>query len=434
MNAMVCPRCGADLVEDAGEYLHEKEDGGFIVDGFSIYVCQNKCGYMKQMEVLPTVIAQRSKDELLLLYPNNQGRILDIYNSLIFPPMHVDALLAKGYWEDYTGNHDIQSLVEKARDSSAGYLDTPNLFQFATSELSQDAFLCWFMSWSQQEYQSLDRELHEASVDFMTAIFNAHSLPGPIIESIKITKQFQSLDILAEVNSKFAILIEDKTYTKDHTNQLCRYRKAVKEAYPYHVQLPVYFKIADQSHYRSPERAGYIPFKRKEMLNILERGIQNGVKNTIFVDYYKHLLQLENELSSFWTNPVISWNPFAWQGFYQELQKEIEGDWGYVPNKAGGFWAFWWGSAFNPHYYLQLEQERLCVKIVAEDGENRVELRNRVLEEIRIDSEARGLSLQKPSKMGNGKTMTIAKRMKYIQTKEDGTVDIKRTIEELKKY
>jgi hypothetical protein len=146
------------------------------------------------------------------------------------------------------------------------------------------------------------------------------------------------------------------------------------------------------------------------------------------------LLKLENEVSSFWTNPVISWNPFAWQGFYQELQKEIEGDWGYVPNKAGGFWAFWWGSAFNPHYYLQLEQERLCVKIVAEDGENRVELRNRVLEEIRIDSEARGLSLQKPSKMGNGKTMTIAKRMKYIQTKEDGTVDIKRTIEELKKY
>ena len=376
MNSMVCPRCGANLVEDAWENLQENEDGGITVDAFPAYVCQDKCGYMKQIEVLPTAIAQQGDNRLLLLYPDEQGRILDLRDRVIWPPMHYPSLLARGYWDEYTGNHDIKTLLEHARDSRAEYLEEPNLFEFATSELSQDAFLCWLMTWSQQEYRSLDRALHEAAVDFISVIFNAHTIPVPTILSIDITRQFKSLDILAVVNDKYAILIEDKTYTKDHSNQLIRYREAVKEAYPHLIQLPVYYKIADQSHYRSPERAGYIPFKRKMMLEVLERGIKNGVQNTIFVDYHRHLQQLEKQVSSFWTTPIVTWNSFAWQGFYQELQKELDGNWGYVPNPAGGFWAFWWGSASNPYYYL-LEQQRLCVKIEAAEGENRRELREK---------------------------------------------------------
>lgn len=434
MNKMNCPRCGANLVEDAWETLQENEDGGYIINSFPAILCENKCGYMKEVEMVPTAIAQRD-NELLLLYPNDQGRILDIDNSLIFPPMNIDALLSKGYWEDYTGNHDIELLVEKARDSRAAYLETPNLFQFATSELSQDAFLCWLIAWGQQEFRSLNRELHDAAIDFITAIFNAHSLPAPIIESLKITRQFQSLDILVEINNKYAILIEDKTYTKDHSNQLVRYRKAVKTAYPNHIQLPIYYKIADQSNYRSPEDAGYIPFKRKAMLDILKRGIRNGVDNPIFIDYYKHLQQIERQVASYKTLPVEDWNNFAWQGFYQELQKVMGGNWGYVHNQSGGFWAYWWKSlALNPSYFLQLEQDLLCVKVKAAEGENKRELRKQALKEIKEESMKHGLLLQKPSKMGIGKTMTIAQRANYIQINEDGTVNIERTIEELRKY
>lgn len=169
------------------------------------------------------------------------------------------------------------------------------------------------------------------------------------------------------------------------------------------------------------------------MLEILERGIKNGVQNTIFVNYYRHLQQLERQVSSFWTTPFATWNSFAWQGFYQELQKEIDGNWGYVPNPTGGFWAFWWGSASNQFYY-QLEQQRLCVKIEAAEGEKRRILRNNAMKEILEKSEVCDLLLQKPSKMGSGKTMTIAERASYIYTNDDGLIDIKRTIKELKKY
>ncbi|WP_419393913.1 PD-(D/E)XK nuclease family protein [Cytobacillus praedii] len=357
-------------------------------------------------------------------------------DSIIWPPMHYQSLLSSGDWEDYTGSHDIQSLIENARDSRAALLEQPNIFQFATSELSQDAFLCWLMSWCEQPFQMHDRALNEASIDFISIIFNLHKIPVPNIDSIEITRQFESLDILAIVNNKYAILVEDKTFTKDHSNQLMRYRDAVKKEYPALIQLPIYYKISDQSHYRSPESAGYIPFKRKMMLEILKRGIKNGVQHPIFVDYYRHLQQLENKISAFRSKPIEEWDAFAWQGFYQELQKEINGNWGYVSNKKGGFWGFWWKSAMFEPYSLQLEQRRLCVKMKAAEIEDKVPLRSakKALKYILESSENRDLFLQKPSRLRTGKTMTIAERDNYLYTKSDGTIDMDRIIEELKKY
>jgi hypothetical protein len=161
-------------------------------------------------------------------------------------------------------------------------MDTPNLFDFATSELSQDAFLRWLSTWSQETHSSLDKPLHDA-VDFMSMIFNVHGYPVPTIEKIDITKQYQDLDILTIVNGTYAILIEGKTYSKNHSNQLNRYREAVVKAHPDKVQLPIFYKIADQSHYRSVDEAGYFPFTRERMLQILHRGRDNGVSHPIFL-------------------------------------------------------------------------------------------------------------------------------------------------------
>lgn len=32
-------------------------------------------------------------------------------------------------------------------------MTNPNLFKFATSELSQDAFICWLLSWAEKDYK-----------------------------------------------------------------------------------------------------------------------------------------------------------------------------------------------------------------------------------------------------------------------------------------
>jgi hypothetical protein len=435
MNKYLCPRCGTYLRESVWEKVIEMSDGSFKLDVHPIYECQDEnCGYMKRSEPVPEIIAQQGDDRLLLLYQNDRGRILDIKANVIWPEIHYESILARGYWDKYKGNHDVEILLENVRDSEAAYIDTPNLFDFATSELSQDAFLCWLMSWSQETHRSLDKPLHDAAVDFVSMIFNVNGYPVPTIEKIDIIRQFQALDILAIVNGKYAILIEDKTYTKNHSNQLKRYREAVTATHPDMIQLPIYYKIADQSNYLSVIDAKYFPFTRKRMLQILRRGKSNGVNHPIFLDYLTHLEKLDSKINAYKTKPVIDWDGFSWQGFYMELQKHFKGNWDYVPNKRGGFWGFWWKPQSNKNYYLQLEQQLLCVKIEAEGVQDLKEFQTEEMVNVLLESEDQGLHLQKPTRMSTGKTMTIAHRPNYIQTKENGLLDLDKTIEELKKW
>lgn len=363
MHTPTCPHCGTQLIDDASKDIAVTEDNGIEIDAYPTLICQAKCGYMKRIEPVPEIIAQQGEDRLLLVYPNQEGRVLDKQKSVLHPPMHVDALTAQGHWEEYTGDHPIEQLLENARDSRTANLETPNLFQFATSELSQDAFLCWLISWCEVPYRSLDKPLHETAVDFLTVIFNVHNIPVPVIKSIKIERQFKGgLDILVMINDTYAVLIEDKTHTKNHSNQLERYRELVKAVFPELIQLPIYYKIVNQSHYHSVESAGYVPFKRKMMLDVLKRGIANGVRNPIFLDYYRHLQKLEDSVTAFRSEPVTKWDANKWRGFYQEIQKHIDGDWGKVSNPRKGFWGFWCKSTRNG-WYLQLEQDKLCIKI-----------------------------------------------------------------------
>ena len=37
---------------------------------------------------------------------------------------------------------------------------TPNLFDYATKELSQDAFFCWLLAWADEECRDADSTLH----------------------------------------------------------------------------------------------------------------------------------------------------------------------------------------------------------------------------------------------------------------------------------
>lgn len=431
----LCPRCGTNLRENDWEMVHETKDGSITLDAHLVYECQdNNCGYMKRSESLPEIIAQQGEDRLLLLYPSEQGRILDVKANLIYPEIHYQSVLARGNWDDYNGNQDVELLLENVRDSESAFIEPPNLFEFATSELSQDAFLCWLMTWSQETHRSLDKSLYEASADFVAMMFNVHGIPVPSIKKMEITRQFQGLDVLAIINDTYAVLIEDKTFTNNHSNQLKRYREAVEMAYPDKIQLPIYYKIADQSHYRSVVDEKYFPFTRGRMLQVLKRGRENGVNHPIYLDYLSYLEKLENKINSYKIKPITEWDSFAWQGFYMELQKYFDADWGYVSNPRGGFWGFWWKPQSIQNQYIQLEQQVLCVKVEAKDVQDLKEFRNKEMESTLLKSKKQGLLLQKPSKLSTGKTMTIAFRPDYLQTRELGLIDMDKTIEVLKKF
>lgn len=105
---------------------------------------------------------------------------------------------------------------------------TPNLFDFATSELSQDAFLCWLLSWARPAHRETHPALHAVARALLDDCYRraGASLPEHL-SRLEIRRQDGGIDILCIVNAEWAILIEDKAGTQQHSGQLARYQQHV---------------------------------------------------------------------------------------------------------------------------------------------------------------------------------------------------------------
>ena len=134
----------------------------------------------------------------------------------------------------------------------------PNLFSYAAKELSQDAMICWLIAWAGQSDggSSEDEELRRCGLRFVRALLH-HQRDEmdsiDCVDKVEIHQQEQGIDVLARINGEHVLLIEDKTGTGDHSDQLSRYYKNVVEG---HTKLgkvaeenlrPIYFKTGNQS-------------------------------------------------------------------------------------------------------------------------------------------------------------------------------------------
>ncbi len=311
----------------------------------------------------------------------------------------------------------------------------PNLFNYATSELSQDAFISWLLAWGKTEYRSTDENLNECSVKLIQKLIAKQFPENNItISCVEVKTQHKNIDILCIVNNEFAILIEDKVDTKEHSNQLSRYMNIVKSDYPNLNLVPIYFKTQEQSNYHDIDKAGYKVFSRKDFLDILN--LYDG-DNAIFRDYRQYLQSIHESINSYKTLPISKWNWHSWKGFYLELQQHLDiVGWDYVANPSGGFLGCWWHFLGNENceQYLQLEQEKLCFKVWVKNKEERRNLRNNWSASIREHSEKSDLNLIKPIRFGNGNYMTVCLfNGEYRSVNGNGILDIEKTVSTLKK-
>ena len=231
----------------------------------------------------------------------------------------------------------------------------PNLFKYATSELSQDAIICWLLEWAKKENEELDTKLHKVGKLFLDSLFDKfYEIDTPSkYNTIKIIKQHKNIDVFCVINDKYAIIIEDKTNSKNHSKQLEKYLNVIKKDFDASNILPIYFKTGDQSNYSGIKNEGYKIYLRKDFLKVLN----NPFENDILADYRLHLQKIEDSVNSYTDKPIDTWSRNTVKGFYMALQSELgDGNWDYVANASGGFLGFWW----NNH---QLENYRIYMQI-----------------------------------------------------------------------
>ena len=247
-------------------------------------------------------------------------------------------------------------------------MERNNIFNFATSELSQDAFICWLCNWVNFDDNDLsedEKKLKELAIDFIEKMLGEKL--GD--RKVNIKRQYQKIDVLLEIQNKtefiekipvvdMYVIIEDKVGTGLHSNQQKTYRDIISEKNEKYNRSRakikvVYYKICDEDNMERLKEEGIdIIFERKDMLALLEK-YKNSFNNILVEDYYNYLNNIEKDVNSYIDKKLEDWNSNCYIGFFKELKnkkkllehaigRQKDCSWGYVNNSSGGFMGMWW--------------------------------------------------------------------------------------------
>ena len=116
----------------------------------------------------------------------------------------------------------------------------PNIFDYATSELSQDAFLSWIIKWADKEYCD-DKKMNQCGKEIVEKLSNK-KIPATKEYTVDVYKQYtisngQKMDLWITFNEfekdpkkeKYSLVIEDKVDTSFHDSQLKNYRNEAEK-------------------------------------------------------------------------------------------------------------------------------------------------------------------------------------------------------------
>lgn len=306
-----------------------------------------------------------------------------------------------------------------------------NLFTYATKELSQDAFICWLCSFAINETECKDNALKKCAEALLCEFIGADK--GSNIKLIKIRKQVKNIDVLLTVEylgKTYEIIVEDKVFTSEHDDQLNRYKNVLKKECPEDALKCIYYKTGFQSDYSNVKKAGYKIFDRARILELF-KPYRDSTQNTIFLDYYDYWENYETITNSYRETDLEHWDDWRQiNGFFDEMQSELTSHddkhwagYGWVNNRGGGFWGFWYGinddvivtDEEKAALYLQLEiswndsnnsyDRDICLKYEIRDEKNK-RPGDLCYQIINVMAE---YGFYKPSRIGSGTHITIGR-------------------------
>ena len=96
----------------------------------------------------------------------------------------------------------------------------PNIFDYQTSEETQDTFLAWLLQWSEKKYKKINEKLHSCACD-MLELFIDEKID---VTSMEVYKKYEDIDLWFIINNNTILIIEDKTFNSVQDNELEEYK------------------------------------------------------------------------------------------------------------------------------------------------------------------------------------------------------------------
>jgi hypothetical protein len=168
-----------------------------------------------------------------------------------------------------------------------------NIFDYATKELSQDAFLRWFF----ESYNSDNKKLANNLQTFLSAIVGK-TIDVTKIRNLTTKAQWKYLDVVVEFvyeEKNYFIAIEDKIFSAEH-NQLENYNKKIDD-YPNGKKVElfrIFYKtsILSEEEKERVEKAKWTIFDLQKIYGIFSKF--ENTNNNIFDDYVQHINNLND--------------------------------------------------------------------------------------------------------------------------------------------
>jgi hypothetical protein len=315
----------------------------------------------------------------------------------------------------------------------------PNIFYYATSELSQDAFFCWLIEWSRKEY--MNEQMNRISLNFLNHIFektNKEKIDA--VNQLEIIRQEANIDFYAKVNNTAIILFEDKTLTDEHDNQLIKYKQYIEKRYKNFQLSYVYLKssIIHRSEKEVVNNSGYCLLDIYDLINLLQ--IESN--NELFDSYVQMLSTKIGIYNSYHTLPFSQWMNKAetWLGLYAHLEKNIDGS--TIRNWGGSLktWlelSYCWNGEYEIDEPIELivalDRNKVVISGSIDEKTDIDVYRDFIFEKIETSELGNTSDLRFSKDQETKKSIRIATIENVLILDDNGIVDFEKTINKITK-
>ena len=339
-----------------------------------------------------------------------------------------------------------------------------NLFTYATSELSQDAFLAWLFSHAikgiEDRYHCNPelKKLTDCAKDFLNEfLFTDDKFKGREFWLTKAPeRQFNKIDLLLTIkfndeDKEYKVIIEDKTYTSEHSNQLERYKEAIKSQDisidEEHI-LCIYYKIGLQSNLDNVKNNNYTACVGKDVFEFFNK--YSNIKNDIFQNYRSFVEHISDQTDSWKNADIEKWDYHAKNGFFAHLKEQLnnedyECDYAFEYNPAGGEYVLYQRSdknnpietnagLFQLYFQFVLKNNELYFDIrVTHAGDKKETITKPIRESLCLANWwEKNNPFKKPDRYASkGKTMTLCRYNKEIKI-SDGIENLSELLNDYK--
>ena len=173
-------------------------------------------------------------------------------------------------------------------------LKNPNIFQIlriTNNEIRHSNFLSWLLDPNQSHKLGdifLKRFLREVFSSDKFGEIDQVDVEGMDLTSVEIQREWKNIDVLIKLDN-VVVCVENKVLSKEHSNQLKRYKDIIEHQFPNHRQTFVYLTPEGDS--SESESETYEPISYEFIVNTLERIISvygeslNGQVKNYIKDY-----------------------------------------------------------------------------------------------------------------------------------------------------